>query len=126
MFLPGCVNEGLPCPAQGEKVIKSSQVISHVCLEQKFCSILMLLIVQEGFIIKIVDSLNGIMLFQLLKKTPNQILSSDLGTFHNVDITSIQLALAERQSELPHTSRSGIPVILPDNEMRIGSVRSVK
>jgi hypothetical protein len=67
-----------------------------------------------------------IMLFQLLKKTPNQILSSDLGMFHNVDITSIQLALAERQSELPHTSRSGIPVILPDYEMKIGSVRLVK
>ena len=65
------------------------------------------------------------MLFQLLKRTANQILSSDLATFHSVDITSIQLALAERQSELPHTSRSGIPVILPDIETRFGSVRLV-
>lgn len=59
---------------------------------------------------------------ELLKRTANQILSSDLATFHSVDITSIQLALAERQSELPHTSRSGIPVILPDSETRFGSV----
>ena len=62
-------------------------------------------------------------LFQLLKKSASQILNSDMGTFHNVDITSIQLALAERQSELPHTSRSGIPIILPDGESRFGSVR---
>ncbi|KAJ9582860.1 hypothetical protein L9F63_022819 [Diploptera punctata] len=59
---------------------------------------------------------------ELLKKTANQVLNSEIGTFHNVDITSIQLALAERQSELPHTSRSGIPVILPDSESRFGSV----
>lgn len=79
---------------------------------------------------KTLDSPDGnllfCMLFQLLKKTPSQILNSDLGTFHGVDITSIQLALAERQSELPHTSRSAIPVILSDNETRFGSVRLVK
>jgi len=65
------------------------------------------------------------MLFPLLKRTANQILSSDLATFHSVDITSMQLALAERQSELPHTSRSGIPVILSDSETSFGSLKLV-
>ncbi|XP_047000299.1 CCR4-NOT transcription complex subunit 11 [Schistocerca americana] len=56
---------------------------------------------------------------EVLKKTPNQILNSDLANTHpNVDITGIQLALAERQSELPLTCRSGIPVILPDGDNR--------
>ncbi|XP_067001216.1 CCR4-NOT transcription complex subunit 11 [Anabrus simplex] len=58
----------------------------------------------------------------LMKKTAVQILGSDLGAFHNVDLTGIQLALAERQSELPHTSRSAIPVILPDTDSRLSSV----
>lgn len=57
---------------------------------------------------------------ELLKKTAAQVLGSDVGAIHNVDSTGVQLALAERQSELPHTSRSGIPVILPDTDTRFG------
>lgn len=52
------------------------------------------------------------------KKTPSQVLSSDVATFHNVDITGLQLALAERQSELPLSSRIGIPVVLSDTDPR--------
>lgn len=56
-----------------------------------------------------------------LKKTASQVLGSDIATFHNVDVTGIQLALAERQSELPHTSRSAVPLILPDADTRVNS-----
>ncbi|KAK6642326.1 hypothetical protein RUM43_003827 [Polyplax serrata] len=54
----------------------------------------------------------------LNKKTARQILSSDQSHFHGSDITSIELANAEKMSELPHTSRSGIPVVIsyPDNK----------
>ncbi|CAG2059678.1 unnamed protein product [Timema podura] len=63
-------------------------------------------------------------MLQVTKKTAGQVLSSELGSYHNVDITGIQLALAERQSELPHTSRAAIPVILSDPDNRPGSNRS--
>lgn len=36
-----------------------------------------------------------------------------------MDISGIQLALAEKQSEIPHTGRSAIPVILPDSDVRL-------
>lgn len=57
----------------------------------------------------------------MLKKSAKQVLVSDPSSYHSVDITGIQLALAERQSELPHTSRVGIPVVLPDTDSRLGA-----
>uniref|UniRef100_A0A1B6DGH3 CCR4-NOT transcription complex subunit 11 n=1 Tax=Clastoptera arizonana TaxID=38151 RepID=A0A1B6DGH3_9HEMI len=56
----------------------------------------------------------------VLKKTAKQVISSEPG--HMPDISSIQLALAEKQSELPHTCRSGIPVIIPDPDLRPSSI----
>lgn len=53
------------------------------------------------------------MFFQLLKKNASQILHTELPTqMPKVDFSSIQLALAEKQSELPQTCKTGIPVIL--------------
>ncbi len=50
-----------------------------------------------------------------VKKTPRQICQSDpVKNFQNVDLTGIQLALAERDSELPHSARSGASVVVPD------------
>ncbi|KAJ1524164.1 hypothetical protein ONE63_010691 [Megalurothrips usitatus] len=56
---------------------------------------------------------------ELLKKTAGQVIMSDPSCYHNADITHVQLALAERQSELPHTARAGVPVVLPDSESRM-------
>lgn len=41
-----------------------------------------------------------------------QIIHSDVDSPSHIDLSSIQLTLAEKQSELPHICRSGIPVIL--------------
>ncbi|CAG9762123.1 unnamed protein product [Ceutorhynchus assimilis] len=68
----------------------------------------------------------------LLKKTASQIINSDFPTLTNMDFSALQLALAEKQSELPQISKSGIPVILslPDktphsNEPDENSTRDV-
>ncbi|GAB6033606.1 CCR4-NOT transcription complex subunit 11, variant 2 [Chamberlinius hualienensis] len=52
----------------------------------------------------------------LLKKTARQILSMEVMDNPNYDISWLQIELAEKQSELPHTSKTGIPVVLPDPE----------
>lgn len=56
----------------------------------------------------------------LLKKTAKQVIAND-GS-HIMDISGIQLVLAEKQSEIPHTGRSAIPVILPDSDVRLPSL----
>ncbi|KAJ8930614.1 hypothetical protein NQ314_016527 [Rhamnusium bicolor] len=45
----------------------------------------------------------------LLKKTASQILNSDATPQTNIDFSSIQLTLAEKQSELPQICKTGIP-----------------
>ncbi|CAH1175759.1 unnamed protein product [Phaedon cochleariae] len=49
----------------------------------------------------------------LLKKTAMQIVNADVQPSNIVDFSSIQLTLAEKQSELPQSCKTGIPVILP-------------
>ena len=43
-----------------------------------------------------------------MKKCPSTICKADPTTVPQVDLTGIQLALAERQSELPHTARATV------------------
>lgn len=52
-------------------------------------------------------------LFQLLKKNVMQIIHAEVPQqMPNVDFSAIQLTLAEKQSELPQTCKTGIPVII--------------
>jgi hypothetical protein len=45
------------------------------------------------------------------------------GIIGDVDLTGIQLALAERESELPSTARSGASVVLSDPSLMFGQIR---
>lgn len=55
----------------------------------------------------------------LMKKSPIQVLQTDPTVLpQNYDISGLQLALAERQSQMPHGSRSGIPCVISDPEDR--------
>ncbi|XP_029159681.1 CCR4-NOT transcription complex subunit 11 isoform X2 [Nylanderia fulva] len=51
----------------------------------------------------------------IIKKTPRQIVDeSSFVSVLSIDLTNLQLQLAEHQSELPSISKCGIPIILPD------------
>ena len=52
-----------------------------------------------------------------MKKCPANISSADPTTVPQVDLTGVQLALAERQSELPHTARATVSGIISDPEL---------
>lgn len=51
----------------------------------------------------------------IMKKTPHQIMDEfSFVSASSIDLTNLQLQLAEHQSELPSVSKCGNPVILPD------------
>jgi len=54
---------------------------------------------------------------EFMKKCPANICKADPSTVPQVDLTGVQLALAERQSELPHTARATVSGIISDPEL---------
>lgn len=54
----------------------------------------------------------------LFKKTPWQVLNLDENSLQIGDAGGIQVSFAERQSEMPQSSRSGIPLIIDDPDLR--------
>ncbi|XP_050300781.1 CCR4-NOT transcription complex subunit 11 isoform X2 [Anthonomus grandis grandis] len=63
---------------------------------------------ERHFVIQLIAEVSK----DLLKKTAHQVLNSDIPPSSEVDFSAIQLTVAEKQSVMPHTSKSGIPVIL--------------
>ncbi|KAG5307160.1 CNO11 protein, partial [Acromyrmex insinuator] len=58
----------------------------------------------------------------VIKKTPRQIVDEfSFSTVPSIDLTNLQLQLAEHQSELPAVSKCGNPIILPDMDHSKGT-----
>ncbi|XP_023222420.1 CCR4-NOT transcription complex subunit 11-like [Centruroides sculpturatus] len=51
---------------------------------------------------------------ELFKKTPKHIVNMDAAMLQNYDISGLQVSLAEQHSEMPQTSKSAIPIVIPD------------
>ncbi|KAK7487850.1 hypothetical protein BaRGS_00020897 [Batillaria attramentaria] len=55
---------------------------------------------------------------ELFKKTCAQVLQMEVSNMQSYDVSGLQLALVERHSEMPHTSRSAMPCIVPDRDKK--------
>ncbi|KAG8189205.1 hypothetical protein JTE90_013738 [Oedothorax gibbosus] len=49
----------------------------------------------------------------LFKKSPQQVIEMDVTDMQSFDVSGLQLALAERHSEMSASSKCGIPVVIP-------------
>eukprot|EP00111_Clytia_hemisphaerica_P024769 TCONS_00072992-protein len=54
---------------------------------------------------------------QLLKKTPRQVMTMDISNFRPIDISELQVAMLEKQTDLPQVSRTGINPLIADPDM---------
>lgn len=54
---------------------------------------------------------------ELLKRTPRQVLNMDVSSFPAIDVSHLQVAILEKQTDMPQTARSGISPLLPDPDM---------
>ena len=49
-----------------------------------------------------------------MKKTPRQVMSMDVSNFRPIDISEIQVAILEKQTDLPQSTRAGISQLVAD------------
>ncbi|RWS20968.1 CCR4-NOT transcription complex subunit 11-like protein, partial [Leptotrombidium deliense] len=69
---------------------------------------------------------NAVPTKDLIKLTPKQVLNTEPAKDTTFDIGGLLVCLAERQSEMPFTSKAGIPVIIPDPDTRSMPVKLEK
>ncbi|XP_076471868.1 CCR4-NOT transcription complex subunit 11-like [Babylonia areolata] len=55
---------------------------------------------------------------ELNKKTCTQVLQMEVSNMQSYDVSGLQLTLVERHSEMPHTSRSAMPCVVPDRDSK--------
>lgn len=55
---------------------------------------------------------------QLSKKTCTQVLQMEVSNMQSFDVSGLNMAVIERQSEMPSTSRCGLPCIVPDRDTK--------
>lgn len=51
---------------------------------------------------------------EIFKKTAKQVVTTDASSLQTFDVSGLQVSLAEQHSEMPQTSKSAIPVVIPD------------
>jgi len=63
---------------------------------------------------------------ELLKKTPRQVLSTEIATFPNLEISRFQSALSDKQADLPQVCKTGLSSVISDPDSDTLGAISIK